>query len=361
MAEFTPHYNLDLYEGSDKPNLRDQHNAANYKIDDILFDHEGRIESLEDRMTKAEAAIIKNAEDIATLDKKVDDGFEDIYKKIQIISDRVTVNEGDIRDIKVDITNIKGDITDIKGDITNINGEITTINNKITNINGEITNINNKITNIQGDITNIHNDITNIIDGTTPIEGAGKAVLLYAGGQVAFATASALANGGLGNSISFTAAIPDWAGAIRITWGGGTGLRYVGDSAGTLKTAVTNITQIIPRSTLRAAYAHVINYRTTQQGTNDVAQGTYLVQDYVPIFVDLSAGTITQEVTTGSEIERSLSWFVSSDSSDTKRLFNVNSPVKITRSASQYDQEFYNSRSNLATNSQFITKVEAIA
>lgn len=33
MTQYTPNYNLDLYEDSDKPNLRDQYNAAMGKID----------------------------------------------------------------------------------------------------------------------------------------------------------------------------------------------------------------------------------------------------------------------------------------------------------------------------------------
>ena len=32
-TEYTPNYDLDLYAGTDKPNLRDQYNAAMGKID----------------------------------------------------------------------------------------------------------------------------------------------------------------------------------------------------------------------------------------------------------------------------------------------------------------------------------------
>ena len=36
MTQYTPNYNLDLYESSDKPNLRDQYNSAMGKIDTQL-------------------------------------------------------------------------------------------------------------------------------------------------------------------------------------------------------------------------------------------------------------------------------------------------------------------------------------
>ena len=35
-TEYTPYYNLDLYTDSDKPNLRDQYNAAMRKVDTQL-------------------------------------------------------------------------------------------------------------------------------------------------------------------------------------------------------------------------------------------------------------------------------------------------------------------------------------
>lgn len=37
MATYTPHYNLDKYEGTDRPNLRDQYNSAMDKIDLELY------------------------------------------------------------------------------------------------------------------------------------------------------------------------------------------------------------------------------------------------------------------------------------------------------------------------------------
>lgn len=45
MSTFTEHYNLDKYEDMDRPNLRDQYNAAMDKIDAALYDQGGDIDS----------------------------------------------------------------------------------------------------------------------------------------------------------------------------------------------------------------------------------------------------------------------------------------------------------------------------
>lgn len=43
MSTYTTHYNLDKYEGTDRPNLRDQYNAAMDKIDNALNTQAGNI------------------------------------------------------------------------------------------------------------------------------------------------------------------------------------------------------------------------------------------------------------------------------------------------------------------------------
>lgn len=45
MATYTQYYNLDKYEGTDRPNLRDQYNAAMDKIDNQLHTQDGNISS----------------------------------------------------------------------------------------------------------------------------------------------------------------------------------------------------------------------------------------------------------------------------------------------------------------------------
>lgn len=64
MATYTTHFNLDKYEGTDRPNLRDQYNSAMDKIDTELYEQgtdvaaaTAAVGSLGTRVTSAETAI----------------------------------------------------------------------------------------------------------------------------------------------------------------------------------------------------------------------------------------------------------------------------------------------------------------
>lgn len=53
MASFTPNYNLDLYDSTDKPNLRDQYNGAMGKIDSMFLTQNGNINNAVTTANKA--------------------------------------------------------------------------------------------------------------------------------------------------------------------------------------------------------------------------------------------------------------------------------------------------------------------
>lgn len=83
MTLYTTNYNLDKYEGIDKPNLRDQYNSAMDKIDSVLKtvdttanDLTGRIEAEETiRLNQdkiLQSSINENTTNIENLNKKTD-------------------------------------------------------------------------------------------------------------------------------------------------------------------------------------------------------------------------------------------------------------------------------------------------
>ena len=63
-TEYTPNYNLDLYASADKPNLRDQYNAAMGKIDT-------QMKKSADDVTNANASVL-------TLQTQVTEAQKDI-------------------------------------------------------------------------------------------------------------------------------------------------------------------------------------------------------------------------------------------------------------------------------------------
>lgn len=59
MSFYTTYYNLDKYEGSDRPNLRDQYNSAMDKIDTELHSQDGRLDTVE--LNASSAIALANA------------------------------------------------------------------------------------------------------------------------------------------------------------------------------------------------------------------------------------------------------------------------------------------------------------
>lgn len=66
MATYTQHYSLDKYEGSDRPNLRDQYNSAMDKIDAELYEQE-------QDQTSDHATVTAMQETVTNLSRTVND------------------------------------------------------------------------------------------------------------------------------------------------------------------------------------------------------------------------------------------------------------------------------------------------
>lgn len=112
-TEYTPNYNLDLYASADKPNLRDQYNAAMGKIDtqmkksaDDVTNANANVHTLQTQMTEAQ-------KDIAELESTVDE------HGTEITNVQKTAN-----DAQADVTSLTGRVTAAEGDITEAQNDI---------------------------------------------------------------------------------------------------------------------------------------------------------------------------------------------------------------------------------------------
>lgn len=70
-SEYTPNYNLDLYVSTDKPNLRDQYNAAMGKIDRQMKANADGVTNANANVTTMQAQVNQNKEDIADATESV--------------------------------------------------------------------------------------------------------------------------------------------------------------------------------------------------------------------------------------------------------------------------------------------------
>lgn len=119
-TEYTPNYNLDLYASADKPNLRDQYNAAMGKIDaqmkksaDNVTNANANVLTLQTQMTEAQ-------KDISALESTVETHGTRITGVQKTADDALSLaktNESGIADTQADVTSLTGRVTAAEGDI----------------------------------------------------------------------------------------------------------------------------------------------------------------------------------------------------------------------------------------------------
>lgn len=121
MATFTPNYNLDLYESTDKPNLRDQYNGAMNKLDDILHTQQTNIDNAVTTANKAlelsntqgeaidrlETTTGEHTTAIGTLQTQMTQAQQDITANTTAISDEVTARTQQVNGIDTRLTAVE--------------------------------------------------------------------------------------------------------------------------------------------------------------------------------------------------------------------------------------------------------------
>lgn len=141
-TEYTPNYNLDLYASADKPNLRDQYNAAMGKIDtqmkksaDDVTNANANVLTLQTQVTEAQkdisalestvkthgtqiTAVQKNANDALSLAKTNESGIADMQADVTSLTGRVTAVEGAAKKNETGIASLDTRMDAAEGDIT---------------------------------------------------------------------------------------------------------------------------------------------------------------------------------------------------------------------------------------------------
>lgn len=122
-TEYTPNYNLDLYASADKPNLRDQYNAAMGKIDtqmkksaDDVANANANVLTLQTQMTEAQ-------KDISALESTVETHGTQITNVQKTADDALSLaktNESDVKSLTGRVTAAEGDITEAQNDIVGL-------------------------------------------------------------------------------------------------------------------------------------------------------------------------------------------------------------------------------------------------
>lgn len=198
-TEYTPNYNLDLYASADKPNLRDQYNAAMGKIDtqmkksaDDVTNANANVLTLQTQMTEAQ-------KDISALESTVETHVTQITAVQKTADDalsRAQTNESDIADTQADVTSLTGRVTTVEGTANKNKTDIASLDTRM----GEA----------EGNITEAQNDIDGLqtaVDGKAPTNHASTANTYGQGSSTNFGHLK-VADSGSAAASSGTAASP---------------------------------------------------------------------------------------------------------------------------------------------------------
>ena len=143
-TEYTPNYNLDLYASADKPNLRDQYNAAMGKIDtqmkksaDNVTNANANVLTLQTQMTEAQKDIAKLESTVGTHGTMI----TNVRKTADDALSLAKTNESDVTALTGRVTAAEGDITEAQNDIdglqTAVNGKAPTNHASTANTYGQ--------------------------------------------------------------------------------------------------------------------------------------------------------------------------------------------------------------------------------
>lgn len=198
-TEYTPNYNLDLYASADKPNLRDQYNAAMGKIDtqmkksaDDVTNANANVLTLQTQMTEAQKGI-------SALESTVDEHGQEITNVQKTANDALSLaqtNESKIKTTQDTVTSLTSRADAVEG----------TANQNKT----DIASIDTRVGVAEGNITKAQNDIDELqtaVDGKAPTNHASTANTYGQGSSTNFGHLK-VADSGSAAASSGTAASP---------------------------------------------------------------------------------------------------------------------------------------------------------
>lgn len=199
-TEYTPNYNLDLYASADKPNLRDQYNAAMGKIDtqmkksaDDVTNANANVLTLQTQMTEAQ-------KDIAGLESAVDEHGTEITIVQKTANDALSLAQ----------TN-ESEIETTQGTVTSLTSRVVAVEGTANKNKTDIASIDTRVGVAEGNITEAQNDIDGLqtaVDGKAPTNHASTANTYGQGSSTNFGHVKVTDTVGATDASTGTAASP---------------------------------------------------------------------------------------------------------------------------------------------------------
>lgn len=198
-TEHTPNYNLDLYASADKPNLRDQYNAAMGKIDTQMKKSAEDVTNANANVLTLQTQVTEAQKDISALESTVETHgtrITDVQKTADDALSLAKTNESDIADTQADVTSLTGRVTAVEGAAKKNETGIASLGTRMDAA--------------EGDITEAQNDINGLqtaVDKKAPINHASTANTYGQGSSTNFGHLK-VADSGAATASTGTAASP---------------------------------------------------------------------------------------------------------------------------------------------------------
>lgn len=224
-TEYTPNYNLDLYASADKPNLRDQYNAAMGKVD-------AQMKKTADDVTNANANVLtmhsqvsKNKEDIAALESTVETHGAQITGAQNTADDALSLaqtNKTGIAGAQADVTALTGRVSAVEGVASKNKADISTLN---ANVSQKAPTDHASSTTLYGQGTATEYGHVKVTDGGNASAATGTAaspqMVSQVAGQVSSLTEQwGAAPASIGSALSSGCRVSAWGKVVTVTCSG---------------------------------------------------------------------------------------------------------------------------------------------
>ena len=140
-TEHTPNYNLDLYASADKPNLRDQYNAAMGKVDAQMKKTADDVTNANANVLTMQSQVSKNKEDVAALESTVETHGTQIAGAQKTADDALSLaqaNETGLAGTQAGVTALTGRVTAVEGAATKNKGDVAALGARVDGLQTDV-------------------------------------------------------------------------------------------------------------------------------------------------------------------------------------------------------------------------------
>lgn len=143
-TEYTPNYNLDLYASADKPNLRDQYNAAMGKIDTQMKANANGITNANANVGTLQTQMKQVQGEVTALESTVETHGTQIAGVQKTANDALSLaqtNKSSIADTQFDVASLTSRVTTVEGTANKNKTDVASLDTRMGVAEGDISNL----------------------------------------------------------------------------------------------------------------------------------------------------------------------------------------------------------------------------